>query len=231
MCRSNSDNSPSFRVVPFADECWRGWPDIVAVVNSRIDGRSEADRPYVVAVECHSGVHEKEIAGRLLEGVRCNHFLTTHAVFKSPQEIDDLLAPYLGIGGSISGHMCPLSLDIFLDPFRCEHARQEIARMGGITIVFGMGASLICKPDLTIYADASQEEDPPRQPHDVISDRGINNREVKVLLQYSRFFGIDRRVLDLSKALSMPQWDYVLDTTIAGNPRMVSGRAMRAAAR
>jgi len=229
MSRSNYDKSPVVHAAAFVDECWRGWGDIIALINCNINERRKSGLPYLIAVECYPGLYEKEIAGRLLKGTQPDHFLTTDTAFKSPAEIDELIAPYLGGNDPIFGYMCPLSLDAFLDPRQRERMQQETSRLSGITIIFGTGALLLCRPDLIIYADMPRWEGQLRQRRGKVSNLGARNQGLKGSLQYKRSFFIDWRVCDSLKMASMARWDYVLDTTVAEDPKMISGRAMRTA--
>jgi len=48
-------------------------------------------------------------------------------------------------------------------------------------------------------------------------------------LQYKRSYFVDWRVVDRLKQESMPRWDYVLDSTVEGDPRLVTGDGVRRA--
>lgn len=231
MFQSNYDKTPVVRATAFTEECWRGWDGIIGRINAEIDARRDTERPCIVAIECYSGLHEQELVTHLREGLRGGRFLTTDAAFKPPAEIDTLVAPYLGGDDPIFGFLCPLSLDTFLDPERRERMRQEIARADGATVVFGAGALLVCEPDLIVYADMPRWEGQLRQRRGEVSNLGADNRGLKGSLQYKRSYFIDWRVCDRVKIGSMARWDYVLDTTVAEDPKMISGRAMRAALR
>lgn len=231
MTRSHYDKTPVVHTTAFADECWRGWDGVIDRINAEIDARRDTKRPCIIAIECYSGLHERELVTHLREGLRCGRFLTTDAAFKSPAEIDALVAPYLGGDDPIFGFLCPLSLDSFLAPERRERMRQEIARAGGVTVVFGAGALLVCEPDVIVYADMPRWEGQRRQRRGEVSNLGADNRGLKGSLQYKRSYFIDWRVCDRVKIGSMARWDYVLDTTVAEDPKMISGRAMRATLR
>jgi hypothetical protein len=62
-----------------------------------------------------------------------------------------------------------------------------------------------------------------------ISNLGACNKELQASLQYKRAFFVDWRVCDRMKKQLMNRWDFVLDTTIPGQPKMVSGEDLRSA--
>jgi mannose-6-phosphate isomerase class I len=107
--------------------------------------------------------------------------------------------------------------------------QQEISRRSGVAIVFGPGALLCCTPDLVVYADMPRWEGQLRQRRGEVSNLGTHNRGLKGSLQYKRAYFIDWRVCDRLKRASMARWDYLLDTTTADDPKMISGQALRAA--
>jgi hypothetical protein len=228
---SHYDKTPVVRATAFTEECWRGWDGIIGRINAEIDARRDTERRCIVAIECYSGLHERELIGHLREGLRHDRFLTMDAAFKTPAEIDALVAPYLGGDDPIFGFLCPLPLGSFLDPERRERMRLEIAQADGITVVFGAGALLVCEPDVIVYADMPRWEGQLRQRRGEVSNLGADNRGLKGSLQYKRSYFIDWRVCDRVKIGSMARWDYALDTTVAEDPKMISGRAMRAALR
>ena len=229
--KSNYDKAPAVRAVQFVEECWRGWAGIIDQINREIDYRKDAGLSCVVAIECYPGLYEEDLLDRLRNGLSHDRFLTTEAAFKSPEQIDASIAPYLGGDDPIFGVLCPLSLDAFLDPQRRERMQQETSSLTGAraTVVFGIGALLVCKADLIVYSDMPRWEGQLRQRRGEVSNLAARNRGLKGSLQYKRSYFIDWRVCDRLKQDSMARWDYILDTTIAEDPKMVSGRAVRAA--
>ena len=58
---------------------------------------------------------------------------------------------------------------------------------------------------------------------------GSQKKTVKASLQYKRAFFVDWRVCDRLKRATMDRWDHLLDTTVAGDPKLVKGSAFREA--
>jgi hypothetical protein len=97
----------------------------------------------------------------------------------------------------------------------------------GIVVVLGVGAALCCDPDILVYADMPRWEAQLRQRRNEVSNLGVENRELKASLQYKRSFFIDWRVADKHKRATMAKWDFLLDTTVPGDPKLISGDALR----
>jgi hypothetical protein len=60
-----------------------------------------------------------------------------------------------------------------------------------------------------------------------ISNLGTENKEDDFAYQYKRAFFVDWRVCDKHKKGVFSSCDYFLDTTIPGEPKMVTGDAMK----
>ena len=57
---------------------------------------------------------------------------------------------------------------------------------------------------------------------------GVPNRGLKGSLQYKRAYFLDWRVCDRLKSDSLARWDFLLDTTVPDDPKLVTGAALRA---
>lgn len=217
IARSNYDKFPHVTVP--GHRAWRGWPQVKEALAAALAG-SRAE----VAVECYSEVFEEEIIRELASAFPNRQILKTSDAYKSPAEIENLVAPYLGGNDPIFGYMTRLKLSDFFDPAKKEAIR--IASRERQTVVIGPGASLCCNADLLIYADMPRWEAQNRQRRGEVANLAANNRGQKASLQYKRSFFVDWRVLDKHKRTLLRTLDYLLDTTIPGDPRMITGEAL-----
>ncbi|HEY1684473.1 MAG TPA: class I mannose-6-phosphate isomerase [Tepidisphaeraceae bacterium] len=226
MPRSSYDRYPAIAAAPGKQsECWRGWEAICAQIRQTIAAKSE--NRLIIAVECYTGLREN-ILVKLAQGLpEVEHFFHTKYVFKSPEEIDRLVAPWLGGNDPLFGHFSTLELADFVDGEKVRQYRQQIESRAEHIIVFGTGALLCCKPDLIIYADMPRWEGQLRQRRGEVSNLGVENRGLKPSLQYKRSFFIDWRICDRLKAATIERWDFLLDTTIANDPKLITGAALR----
>lgn len=225
--RSNYDKRPFVAVNGHEDAVWCGWNEIAARLHQTIreTGRSNP----VVAIDCYSGVLDEEIVPALREGLGKAHWIDTQKdIFKTPTEIDALVAPDLGDDDPIFGIMTRLTMEDFLDPVRRKAMKNQLDARSGLTVVYGPGALLCCQPDLVIYADMPRWEAQMRQRADKISNLGIVNRKLKASLQYKRSYFIDWRVCDKLKRDTFGRWDFLLDTTLEQEPKLITGEAFRA---
>ena len=222
------DKFPSIESPCDVSECSHGWDAVGARVGSHARGLLGGRSRVVVAIECYTGIHDEEVEGELRRRLGADHFFRTKDVFKSPEEIDALVVPYLGCDDPIFGFYTPLQLKAFLDSGRCHQFGQQLAKLKGVVTVYGTAALLCCRPDLVVYADMPRWEGQLRQRRGEVSNLGVTNRGLPASLQYKRSFFVDWRVCDRLKQATLERWDYLLDTTVPNDPKLVTGTALRA---
>lgn len=232
--RGRKPNYDKFPAIPVpadrAGECWAGWPAIAARLRDAVAARATACT--VIAVECYPGVQDDEIRTALTAALRPARVVDSKEAFKSPAEIDALIAPWLGGADPIFGRLCPLELEEFLDHARADtlrgSIRDEVAK--GVVLVVGPAASLLA-PDagILVYADMPRWEGQLRQRRNEVPNLGARNTTEKATLQYKRSFFVDWRVCDRLKQRTMARWDFLLDTTGPAAPKLITGAALRAA--
>ncbi len=225
--RPNYDKQPVVPVAGHIGAAVRGWPAVCARISGSITSLTAARSRVVVAIECYPEVFQDEIVDAL-RILAPRHFFRSAEAFKTPAEIDDVVAPDLGGDDPVFGRLTRLVLDDFLDPVKRSALRTRIDAVAtGVVVVLGPAALLCCEPDLVIHADMPRWEAQLRQRRDEVSNLGVENRRLKASLQYKRSFFIDWRVCDKLKQATLGRWDFLLDTTVPGDPRLVTGEALR----
>lgn len=225
MRKPNYDKFPVVTVKGHDNEIWKGWP---AVREHLATSLSERPRT-VVAVECYSGVDHAELEKNLVGPLSPTaQYFTLEAAFKSPAEIEALVAGDLGGDDPIFGYYTRLHLADFLDEAKAKALRQAIATAeSGLVIVYGPGALLCCDPDVIVYADMPRWEEQMRQRRGECGNLGARNAGTKASLLYKRSFFVDWRACDRLKRESLTRWDFLLDTTVPDEPRLITGNALR----
>jgi len=226
----NYDTQPYVAVSGHDRECWCGWPAISGELRRAIAERRGTDKArFVVAIETYTGVFDEEIIPALRSGLEPVRFVdTVEEVFRSPAEIDALVAPDLGDDDPIFGRLTRLELSDFLDSEKVARLRSEIDLARGLVVVYGPGALLCGDADLVVYADMARWEGQLRQRNDRVSNLGVRNAGLKASLQYKRSFFVDWRVCDKHKRATFGRWDYLLDTCKPGEPKLITARALQA---
>ncbi|MBC8108963.1 MAG: class I mannose-6-phosphate isomerase [Anaerolineae bacterium] len=214
MRRSNYDKFPIVHVPGYEDACVAGW---------RAIGARLRDAKTVV-VETYPGVLDDELLPALREQFRPEVVIHSRDSFKSPDEIDRMIADDL-TDDPVFGKLTALEVKDFLK------AGPVIDRSKR-TLVYGVGASLLVdQPDVLVYADLARWEIQMRQRRNEISNLGAENRNASPSQKYKRAFFVDWRVADRLKRQLFDRVDFFLDTNTPNQPKLTSGHAIRAGLR
>jgi mannose-6-phosphate isomerase class I len=227
MRQSNYDKFPSIAAPSsVADQCWLGWADIGRQLCAKLEAL--AGGRHVIAVECYPGVHDDLVREALASQLNPQHVFDAKQAFKQPDQIDALVAPWLGGDDPVFGRMCPLELGAFLDSAKAAALSSAIHSTEDLVLLVGPGASLLePEADLLVYADMPRWEGQLRQRRNEVSNLGVANQTLKASLQYKRSFFIDWRVCDRLKRRTMERWDFLLDTTDHQAPKLITSAAMQ----
>jgi mannose-6-phosphate isomerase class I len=223
--RPNYDKTPVVPVAGHDADCRCSWP---AIMQTLREAAGSASKKTVIAIECYPGVFEQEIIAAIREHLSPRQIFFSTEAFLPPEEIDRLVAPELGGDDPIFGVMTRLTLDRFFDTEKQAALRRRVDEIpDGITVIMGTGALLCSTPDLIVYADMARWEAQLRQRRNEVSNLGVENKKLKASLQYKRSFFIDWRVCDKLKQATLATWDFLLDTCVPGNPKLITGDALR----
>ncbi|MDQ6889211.1 MAG: class I mannose-6-phosphate isomerase [Bacteroidota bacterium] len=222
--KSNFDKFPSINIK--GHTCIEGWKNIADRLNDAI--KAKQAKKIVVAVECYHGVYIDKIAESLRNYIPSATLLDATGTMLTVNEIEKMVYPSV-TDDPVFGYLTPLHLSAFFNQKKIEALQDKINTPAtGIYIVYGTGAALIAPAaDLLIYADMPRWEIQLRFRNNEISNLGAQNKDAEFSYQYKRSFFVDWRVCDRHKKATMARWDYVLDTTIPGRPKFISGDTLR----
>lgn len=221
--KSNFDKSPQVKIE--GHRCITGWKNISDVLQAEIGTRQAAKT--VVAIECYHGVYTNEIETQLKQSFGTASIINSSVALKSTADIDKMVYPFV-TDDPVFGHISPLQLEDFFD-HDIVASLQNLTNEdeNNIVIVLGQGASLIAPTaDILVYADMPRWEIQLRFRNNSVSNLGSENHDAEFSYQYKRSFFVDWRVCDRQKRNLMNKWNYVLDTTIPEQPKMISGKAL-----
>ena len=225
----NYDKFPEVRIPQSAQSACQSWAAIAARLRESlpVDGRTGGT---VLAIECYTGVFEDEIRRGLLEAFGSAIWIDTHEAMLPTGNIERLVAPDLGGEDPVFGHLTRLTLEDFFSSEKLELLRSRIQTARLPVVVIGPGASFVApQAAILVYADLPRWEAQQRQRRHEISNLGVENRTLKASLKYKRSFFIDWRVCDAVKQRTMLRWDFLLDTCVPNEPKLVTGEGFRRA--
>lgn len=223
--KSNYDKYPVVNVPGMEEECRVGWEAISDCLNKDL---SQIDKKVkIVVLECYQGVLDDEVVEALQSFFPSSHWFFSQDAMLSSERINALLKQDI-TDDEIFGYMTRQTMDCYFDEKKLKDVRLEIAAVAeGIVFVYGVGAAYIQPTsDLLVYADMARWEIQMRFRRNEVSNVGVENKEERASLQYKRAFFVDWRICDRFKKKLMKRWDYVLDTNIAGTPKMATAKAV-----
>lgn len=239
MESSNFDRFPEVKIE--GDKGWQGWDDVTTGLVMAIGELLKTKKGRrVIALECYHGVSVKEISDQFREALAFNSgkaggvqkaasvvFLDAADAMLDEKAVGEKVYPYV-TDDPVFGYITPLSLVDFFDAEKIAVLQQQIAGISeGVVLICGIGASLIApNADLLVYADMPRWEIQLRFRRNEVGNLGADNAKDPFSYQYKRAFFVDWRVCDRHKIQLMDKWDFVLDTTIPGKPKMVRGETL-----
>lgn len=167
-----------------------------------------------------------------LEGLSPAVTIQAHSAYKEEDCIRAMVAPDV-TDDRVFGYLTHLNVVDYLDQEKLLGLQEQVARVrDGVVLVVGTGASYVAGMSsdgalpgdaLLVYADLARWEIQLRMRRNEINNLGVNNKEVSFSEQYKHAFFVDWRVADRLKKQLMHRWDYVLDTHIPSQPKLVEG--------
>lgn len=222
MRKSNYDKQPATLV---EGNIWQGWDTIRQEINNRSTVAAGKTR-CVIVVECYQGVHHEELWSEL-KALNVDHAFNTSAIFKTVDEVKQMTYPYI-TDDRLFGFRANFSMADFLDAQKLQNLRNELAGLSGVVLVYGHGAAVVAPDaDLLIYADMPRWEIQMRSRKHEVCGLGVDNYAEAPSYHYKRGYFVDWNVCDKLKKQLLPVAALWLDTTLAGQPKMITGDTLR----
>lgn len=223
---SNYDKFPFVQVESQSDTCAVGWPSVSRAFEKIMALLSS--KKVVVIVECYQGVNNDEIIAALQNGISHDLWINTSDLFKGEANIRRLIQPDI-TDDPVFGYITRLKIDDYFNHQKLQAARRAIASVReGTVVIYGTGAASVCPGHgLLIYADMPRWEIQQRMRRNEVSNLGIHNKHASLAEKYKQGYFVDWRVCDRIKKATFDQWDFLLDTTISNEPKLVTTEALR----
>lgn len=222
MRKSNYDKQPATLV---EGNIWQGWDAIRQEINNRSTVAAGKTR-CVIVVECYQGVHHEELWSEL-KALNVDHAFNTSAIFKTVDEVKQMTYPYI-TDDRLFGFRANFSMADFLDAQKLQNLRNELAGLSGVVLVYGHGAAVVAPDaDLLIYADMPRWEIQMRSRKHEVCGLGVDNYAEAPSYHYKRGYFVDWNVCDKLKKQLLPVAALWLDTTLVGQPKMITGDTLR----
>jgi mannose-6-phosphate isomerase class I len=222
MRKSTYDKFPAVEVQGHSNACVAGWDRIVDAI------RGGRDR-IVIAIETYPGVLDDELLPAFQSRLKPALLVQSREALRSPEQILHMTSRDYWAEDAVLGRMTTRSLIEFFNPDIIQQLRASIESIrSGVVLVYGIGATLLCKPDLIVYADLARWEIQRRQRAKLVHGIGVDDSQLSAWEQYKRGFFIDWRLADRHKREIWNRIDFFLDTNTSNEPKLVKSDAVRA---
>jgi mannose-6-phosphate isomerase class I len=218
---SNFNKYPEIAIKGFKG--YTGWETIVDEISRKVNGGGKK----TVVVECYPGVQLQLFIETIKRDLKHFRLVDAAKAMKSEADIEKMVYPFV-TDDPVFGYITPLSLEEFFEASLLQDLAAEITMVEEeVVIVYGTGASLVpVERHVLIYADMPRWELQLRFRKGEAGNLGAVNLQDEFSYKYKRAFFVDWRVCDRLKNKLFEQIDFVLDTTNAAQPKMISGQAL-----
>jgi mannose-6-phosphate isomerase class I len=218
--RSTYDRFPTVSVSDSNAGCFVGWEEICGALQPL---------PPVTVVEVYPGCDTDHIEASLAAILKPELIIRSEEALLTAEVIENKVYSTLGTD-RVFAFMHPWTLEDFFCPDKLASLRGRIHASTGPVLVIGTGASIIAgHASRIVYADLSRWEIQARQRAHRSGNIGVDNRDASPSELYRRCFFIDWRAADRLKQMLLPKIDFLLDTHLHDEPKMLQGDAFRAA--
>ena len=223
--KSNYDKFPVIPV-PGRQELLKGWPGVCSKLKQQVGGRA---RPVLI-VDTYPGVDDVEVLRELQSGLKPALTILTLELKKPEADLKKLIDRNL-TEDRIFGVLSCNTLEEFFDAECLATARKRIENApDGLVLIYGVGAGLVARGDVLVYADLARWEIQLRYRRG-LGNWGAKNGGEDFFRKYKRGFFIEWRAADRHKFALFDRVDFFLDTHAPNSPKLVDGQCVRQALR
>lgn len=182
----------------------------------------------IVAVECYPGVNYHELTTEFFP-----HLFPAKTIFVddysfSVEEVQAKIKDCI-TDDRVFGVLSHYTIDQFFKAEKIVEAQKKLASSTGVTIVYGTGTTIVCQPDILIYADLTRWEIQSRYRYNQLPNWKSANETEDALRKFKRGYFFEWRMADRQKKQLFDQVDFLLDTNEQNQPKMIDGTSYRQA--
>ena len=191
----------------------QGWSEIRDILASKLSEKT------VLAVDCYTGVYEKELIDEL-SLLQPEEIILVNELYKDEKVIAEMTERFM-TDDVLFGYVTNLCLADYFDSEKLAAAQKKVSESNKPVIVLGTGAHIVAPEATLVYVDMARWEIQQRFRRHEVKALGIDNRNETVSLQYKRGYFNDWRICDHYKDSLFHKVDFWLDTHIAGVPNLI----------
>lgn len=223
---NNYDLHPRKKIAGFDGHAWEGAAAVEEELKKMTAQKLAQKKKVVLCFDFYPGVDRGEIR-RLADKLCPVKVIDTEDCAKAETVLNEEFYDYI-TEDRVFGVICHKNLRDFFEAAALSAAASAVEAVPeGLVVVMGVGTDFICHGDIYVYCDLTRWEIQLRY-RKGMSNWHCTNCDAPVLSKYKRGFFIEWRLADRYKKARYEQFDYVLETETAENPKLVTGEAFRA---
>lgn len=204
-------------------QTWKSYEQIVEELNQQFDAGKKT-----VALECYPGVDLFELEKQLLNKLTDVRLVKADDYAYDAETLTNKIAPNL-TEDRVFGIMSHATLDDFYPAYEVQQLQKDLAEEKRKIVVYGTGAAIIQpQPDILCYADLTRWEIQKRYRAGMPNWKAMNEQEDN-LKKVKRGYFFEWRIADRLKQKLTDQIDYLIDTNVPEQVKMVDGASYRIA--
>lgn len=213
----NYDKYPFTVIKGYENEGVVGYEDILKTIKLK--------NKKIIVVDCYPGVDDNEVLPAFMNGLNPSLVIESKNIFFDENTLNKMMDSNL-TDDRVRGVMYYGIMSDFVDKRKLKELQNSIKHSKGVCLIYGVGASLITKGDILVYADMARWEIQLRYRKGMPNFKCHNEKE-DVLKKIKRGFFIEWRISDKHKRDLYEDIDFYLDTNKAQIPKMITGEAFR----
>lgn len=212
--KSNYEKHPYKKV---EGKAYEGYEDLVKQVQEEI--KKIKQEKIILCFDFYHGTRNDEVLEYLIRPLHPQHILFSEEAKKSEDEIFHLFKENIG-EDRVFGKLSQANLEDCFDQDKLEELKESIGN--GLTIIYGVGASLIHVGDLHLYFDLTRWEIQKRYRSHELDNWDVGNFKEDILRKYKRAYFVEWRIFDRYKFKVLKNCDYYVETNEKKKPKMIS---------
>lgn len=226
LCKYNNyELHPNMEVPGYDMQAWEGAPAVKEELEQKVRKLLESRKKVVLSLDFYPGVAKEELMN-LAVSLNPVKILDMEDFAKTEESLEREFHDFI-TDDRVFGIICHKKLEDFFEREKLLMAAKELEETEeGLIVIAGLGSGLISRGDLYVYCNITRWEIQLRYRKGMANWHCTNN-DAPILTKYKRGFFIEWRLADRYKKERYDQFDYVLESETAGNPKLVTGEAFR----
>lgn len=180
-----------------------GVDEIVKTIKNQINKDN-----YIICFDYYYGINEKVIKD-IIEMLNPTSLFDSNFAKYSEDIVQEKFGTFI-TEDRVNGVFSIAKIIDYFDQKKIQELRNKIKESKGLTILYGVGASLITRGDLLVYGSISYQTIKDRFQNG-LTNWGANNPEEEYLRKEKRFNFLESRVLDKHKRKMLKECDFIID--------------------